>query len=108
MAEHESCATTEGWADYVAAVSWYEPDNFSTVPIAWGFDVEEPIPVDSVCADNGGIELQVAKAFWDLDDWNNEVGGVPVGLTLSMTHTLRYTRVWRSKKACDDAFAIAS
>ena len=93
-AEYESCATTEGWADYVAAVSWYEPNNTSTVPIAWGFDIEEPIPVESVCSDNGGIELQVAKAFWDLDDWNDEPGA---GAAAGKDDNDRFRTLWMAR-----------
>lgn len=94
IGEYESCATTEGWADYVAAVSWYEPNNVSTVPIVWGFDVEEPIPVDSTCADNGGIELQVAKAFWDLDDWNDESGA---GSAAGKDDNDRFRTLWMAR-----------
>lgn len=78
--EYQSCATAEGWADYVAAVSWWNPGNVNSRPVLWGFDFEEATPVFStVCSANAWIEGQVARAFWDADDANNEVGA---GITL--------------------------
>ncbi|TVZ41953.1 hypothetical protein P886_1304 [Alteromonadaceae bacterium 2753L.S.0a.02] len=70
--EYESCATTEGWADYVGVVSWYSPSNSSSVPYGWGYNFENATPAKSSCSDSAHTELQVAKAFWDLDDANNE------------------------------------
>jgi len=75
--ETDSCSTTEGWADYVAVVSWYEPNNKNSKPEAFGFKFEAAAPYAPVCEDNGGIELQVAKAFWDLDDAKTEEGHAP-------------------------------
>jgi len=75
--ETDSCSTTEGWADYVAVVSWYEPNNKNSKPEAFGYKFEAAAPYDTDCEDNGGIELQVAKAFWDLDDAKNELGAAP-------------------------------
>jgi hypothetical protein len=75
--EHESCATTEGFADYVGVTSWYEPNNSSTVPIGWSTDFEVAQPQSGTCSTNAHMELQVAKAFWDLDDWNQENGVAP-------------------------------
>lgn len=72
--EHESCATTEGFADYVGVVSWYEPNNAATVPFGWGRNFETATPFFATCSDNAHNELQVAKAFWDLDDWNQSDG----------------------------------
>jgi hypothetical protein len=72
--EADSCATTEGWADYVTAVAWYEPNDPATVPFAFGSNVESSTLTNVTCSVNSGIELQVAKAFWDLDDWNDEAG----------------------------------
>lgn len=72
--EKESCTTTEGFADYVAAVAWYDPNNVGSVPFVLSKNVETATPFDSTCADNGDYELQVARGFWDLDDWNEEAG----------------------------------
>lgn len=72
--EHESCATAEGFADFVGVVSWYEPNNASTVPSGWGRNFETGATQFATCSDNAHNELQVAKAFWDLDDWNQEGG----------------------------------
>jgi len=95
--EHESCATSEGFASYIGVVSWYDPNNFGTVPIGWGLDFERATPNSSTCSANKGNPLQVAKAFWDLDDWNNEAGA---GAASSWGDQLRYgtediVRGWR-------------
>lgn len=72
--EHESCATTEGWGNYIASVSWYEPNNTGSVPIAWGRNFETATLQFTACSDNAHSEIQTGKAWWDLDDWNNESG----------------------------------
>jgi hypothetical protein len=95
--EYESCATQEGFASYVGVVSWYDPNNFGTVPIGWGLDFDRATPQVATCSGNKGIPLQVAKAFWDLDDWNNESGA---GGASAWSDALRYgtediVRGWR-------------
>jgi hypothetical protein len=94
--ENESCATTEGFADYVAAVSWYDPNNKFTVPIAFTWDIEEAIPFFATCSTNASIELQVAKAFWDLDDSNDEKGEGAAGTDddLQSLSTLAIANGW--------------
>ena len=72
--EHESCATTEGWGNYIASVSWYEPNNSGTVPISWGRAFETATLQFATCSDNAHNEIQTGKGWWDLDDWNNEAG----------------------------------
>jgi hypothetical protein len=72
--EFDSGATTEGFASYVGVVSWYEPNQVSTVPIGWGLNFDAAAPVNSTCSSNRGIPVQVAKGYWDVDDWNNEAG----------------------------------
>jgi hypothetical protein len=72
--EYDSGATTEGWASYVGVASWFEPNNASSNPVAWGVNFDAATPTASTCSANRGIPLQVARAFWDLDDWNNEAG----------------------------------
>jgi hypothetical protein len=72
--EHESCATTEGWGNYIALVSWYEPNNAGTVPMGWGRNFETATLQFVTCSDNAHNEIQTGKAWWDLDDWNNEGG----------------------------------
>lgn len=72
--EHESCATTEGWGNYIALVSWYEPNNAGSVPIGWGRDFETATLQFATCSDNAHNEIQTGKGWWDLDDWNNEAG----------------------------------
>jgi hypothetical protein len=85
--EYDSGATTEGFASYVGVVSWYEPNRFDTVPIGWGLDFDAAAPTNSTCSANRGIPVQVAKSFWDLDDWNDEAGG---GITAGANDTLHY------------------
>lgn len=72
--EWESCATQEGFASFVGVVSWYEPNNTATSPVGWGLDMDTATLTDATCSDNKGIPVQVAKAFWDMDDWNQESG----------------------------------
>ncbi len=95
--EWESCATTEGFADYVAVTSWWNPNNAGSVPMGWGRNFETATPVNSSCSTSAHIELQVAKAFWDFDDWNNEAGaGAASGLDDRIAYgTLDIIRGWR-------------
>jgi hypothetical protein len=72
--ETNSCATTEGFADYAAVVSWYDPNVSGTDPWGWSFDFEDATLTSSNCATNGDIEGQVARGFWDLDDVDGENG----------------------------------
>jgi hypothetical protein len=85
--EYDSGATTEGFASYVGIVSWYDPNRFDTVPSGWGLDFEAAAPIDPTCSANRGIPLQMAKAFWDFDDWNNEAGA---GITDGRNDSIRY------------------
>jgi hypothetical protein len=75
--EFESCATAEGFAGYVAAVSLWDPENDLSAPSRFGFDFVDATPFDAVCANNSGIEGQVVKAFWDLDDDTSEPAVAP-------------------------------
>lgn len=71
--EYDSAATSEGWADYVAAVAWWNPENGLSDPIVWGWDVEKAAPEKTgSCDPNNDIPIQVARTFWDLDDTYNE------------------------------------
>lgn len=89
--EHESCATTEGWANFIGVVSWYEPNNASTVPFGWGRNFETAAPFQASCTDNAHSTYQVAKAFWDLDDFNNENGS---GIASSWDDRMSYSTTW--------------
>jgi hypothetical protein len=85
--EYDSGATTEGFASYVGLVSWYEPNRVDTVPIGWGLNFDAAAPNRATCSDNRGIPLQVARAFWDVDDWNDEDGA---GVTSGWNDRLHY------------------
>lgn len=88
--ETESGATTEGWAAYVGAVAWYEPNNASTVPFYSGVNIDDATLSQATCNNNITLPRQAAKAFWDLDDANNEAGtraGVADNDTSSQTTT---------------------
>lgn len=66
---NNTCAMTEGWADYISMVSWWDPVNTASVPIAYGgFDFEHGAPVFSNCAQNSDVEGTVARILWDMDD----------------------------------------
>ncbi len=86
--EHQRAATAEGWAVYTAAVQWWDPGNSLSNPFSFGYLLEEARPFDtSSCssATNAGLALQVAKAFWDLDDANNEAAVAPAAYADTMT-----------------------
>ena len=72
--EWQSCATTEGWAMYAAIAAWWDPNNTGSVPRYANIDMEDRTPVNGTCSNNAWIPTQVTKAFWDLDDANNEIG----------------------------------
>lgn len=88
--EYESCATAEGWADYVAAVSFWDPANASAAPARFGFNYATATPYSATCSTNAGIEGQVAKAFWDLDDSTSEAGAAPASIADSYNSTTTY------------------
>ena len=72
--ENDSAAVAEGFATYVAAVAWWDPNNSGSDPEGFGENYETAAPEYGACASNRGVALQVARAFWDLDDTNNEAG----------------------------------
>lgn len=86
--ECDRVATEEGWCDYIAARSWWDPENSSSVPYLYGRDFEDSTPVDtSACnSANRGIELLVARGFWDLDDANQDTSGPPVATYTDYTN----------------------
>jgi hypothetical protein len=75
--EYESCATTEGFAEYVGAISFWDPSDTGSQPSRYGFDFEEAEPLEPKCSDNSAIEGMVARSFWDISDRNNEAAGAP-------------------------------
>jgi len=72
--EFDSCATTEGFADYLGAASWYDGGVSGTQPLLEGFNYETATAQNAVCSANRGIPLQVTRSFWDFDDVDNEAG----------------------------------
>ena len=86
---NERCATTEGFANYVHAVSWWSPNNSLSRPTKNGKSIEGgTTTTNSNCSVNSEIELEIARTFWDYDDANNEadmpspgVGADPVNGT---------------------------
>ena len=86
---NERCATTEGFAHYVHAVSWWSPNNSLSRPTKNGKSIEGgTTTTNSNCSVNSEIELEIARTFWDYDDANNEadmpspgVGADPVNGT---------------------------
>lgn len=76
--EWQSCATTEGWASYVGVRSWWDSEDPNSWPTWDGFSIEASNPYYSTsCLMNSYLALQVARAFWDLDDENDELGFAP-------------------------------
>ena len=101
--EYDSAATMEGWADYVAAVAWWDPGNSSSSPQFWGVFIEDSagredtMPMDdSSCSANRGYELQIARAFWDLDDANNETLSISNGDIHNWDDVSNYTTAYLS------------
>lgn len=97
--ETESAATQEGWASYVAGVSWYNPQTTTVIPRYRGYGLETASPEVSNClvnAQNRLIPGQGAKAFWDYDDANNEPGvtGMSADDDLSSKTTLWMAQKW--------------
>ncbi len=70
--EWDKLTASEGWANYVAAVAWWNPNVGASEPVIAGFDIEEPSPQGGNCHNASQMELQVARGFWDLDDTNQE------------------------------------
>jgi hypothetical protein len=70
--ENASTATAEGWAEYVAAVSWWNPGGPNNAHLEDDENIENADPLSGTCSSNAGKPGQVAKAFWDLDDFPNE------------------------------------
>ncbi len=85
--EYDGVAVAEGWANYVAAVSWWDPENTGADPFDYDFSIvgddkwvwiEDAAPWEAgSCGLNRGVPLQVTKAFWDLDDAHNEAATAP-------------------------------
>jgi hypothetical protein len=65
--EWQSCAGTEGWADFVAAATFFYAG--ATSPTSYGYNIE------SGCSgSNQWSESNVARMFWDIYDSANEAG----------------------------------
>jgi len=83
--ECDRVATDEGWCNYIAVRSWWDPENTSSVPYLWNHDFERAVPVYTVgvytikdChTANRGVELAVARGFWDLDDAHQDSSAAP-------------------------------
>jgi hypothetical protein len=93
--EFDSAATAEGWAEYVASVSFWDPSNVGSEPEQDSVDIESASLLSgfSCTSTAGGSVYQVARAFWDLDDANPESGvgpmaGFPDGQNLGTTWIL--------------------
>jgi hypothetical protein len=79
--EYDKAATMEGWANYVAARSWWDPQDEDSCPCVYGWDVHDNTPPNAADADdNRGIELLVARGFWDLDDVTEDSSVAPCTL----------------------------
>jgi len=84
--EYDKPGTFEGWANYVAARAWWDPENDSSQPCVYWQNIESPTPVHLDTRDhNRGIELLVARGFWDLDDTHQDIGLDPCGLHTDYT-----------------------
>jgi hypothetical protein len=85
--ETYGCATNEGWAMAAGGGAWWSPGNTGSIPFYLGFDMEAAAPTNGTCANNGLIPGQVARAFWDVMDANNENGA---GITAGWNDTLSW------------------
>lgn len=75
--EYDKVATDEGWADYVAARAWWDPENAASKPHVGGYAIWKDELPPSACTAARGKERYVAAGFWDLDDSTNDVGVSP-------------------------------
>lgn len=70
--ENDKVATIEGVAEYIGVASWFSGSVAGSRPAINGMNFEQ---VKSNCADSDrGHALQVARAFWDMNDVDNEDG----------------------------------
>jgi hypothetical protein len=83
--EWQSCAVSEGWAEYVFAASFWSPSNMGSWPVVGDssvglFEFEQATPSTATLSpvqpltNNAWMIGQAARAFWDLDDSANEAG----------------------------------
>jgi len=63
--EWQGCAATEGFADFVAAATFFYP--WAAAPTSYGNDIE-----NGCSGTNQWSESNTARLFWDLYDSNNE------------------------------------
>ena len=77
VAEFESAAVMEGWADFVSVASWWDDQDVTSLPRVANLQVEAAQPFNATCSANSGLPLQVTKGFWDLIDANNEAAVAP-------------------------------
>lgn len=72
LPEHQSAATVEGWATYAGVTAWWDPESPSAVPVDTNVDIESAVLPHTSCSVNAFMPANVARAFWDLDDANDE------------------------------------
>lgn len=81
---NESCANTEGWANYVATRTWWNPDNALSNPKLGSVEIEagglgpwDPSGCTASTSSNEDLEVQVTRALWDMRDVFNEGAVAP-------------------------------
>jgi hypothetical protein len=83
--EYDSAATTEGWASFVSTTAWYSPAVVGAGALVSysGVLIEPAVPLVqgdwAGCQHQGKLPRNVAKAFWDYTDVENETGPVFAG-----------------------------
>jgi hypothetical protein len=96
-APNDSCATTEGWADYVGARSWFDPENTSAFAYYDSIELEPAAPDNlfSTVPDNSRSEGMAARGFWDLDDAHSEAAASPCSYSDVVDYdSLEIAQVW--------------
>lgn len=63
--EDETCAVSEGWANFFSTASWYDEDAVDATYDTQ--DIEDPDSLES-CASEPRSEGHVSQFFWDLHD----------------------------------------
>jgi hypothetical protein len=95
--EDDSCTTTEGWASYVGGRAWYNSATTTVFPLYSSLNLEDAtFPGGSCDATDAELPRQAAKAFWDLDDTNNEPGSSTAAADASDFNSLIMADIWDS------------
>ena len=82
VANNESCATREGWANFFSGLTWYTgPDAKNGGVPRYGSRPLETGVHGADCSERSQIEIQVARTFWDIYDNSTDGTDTSPGVT---------------------------